>query len=162
MATSLALDSLPGARPGAELSAVVIADDAVTGRRLVAALRGDAIRVVTAAQPEEAPAVCDRHAPDAVVFAADLSRASQMTALRGLRRAVGACGIVVVVPASQRVGTREALNNGADGFLLDTDVEPALAIIVRAVAAGHVSVPRQRRRSLVTPAFSHRERQVLA
>lgn len=162
MATSLALDSLPGERAGAVLTAVVVADDALSGRRLVTALRADGMRVVTAARPEDVSAVSEPLTPDAVVFAADLSCAIQMTALRGLRRSTGRCGIVVVVPASLRIGSREALNNGADGFLLDSDVERTLAIIVRAVAAGHVSVPRHLRRSLVTPAFSYRERQVLA
>jgi DNA-binding NarL/FixJ family response regulator len=51
---------------------------------------------------------------------------------------------------------------GADGFLAEDELEPALATVVRSVALGHVSVPRSLRRCLVRPAFSHREREVLA
>ena len=54
------------------------------------------------------------------------------------------------------------MNIGADGFLAEDQLEPALAAVVRTVALGHVCVPRELRRSLVRPAFSHREREVLA
>jgi DNA-binding NarL/FixJ family response regulator len=91
-----------------------------------------------------------------------VSRVASTSALRRLRRAIGDAGIVVVARGTQRASVREILNIGADGFLLEEDLEHSLVAVVRAIAVGHVSVPRDVRRCLVRPAFSHREREVLA
>jgi DNA-binding NarL/FixJ family response regulator len=62
---------------------------------------------------------------------------------------------------SSRTRVSEAVNTGADGLVPEDDLDRSLAVVVRAVAAGHVAVPRSLRRSVARPAFSHRERQVL-
>jgi two-component system, NarL family, nitrate/nitrite response regulator NarP len=100
--------------------------------------------------------------PDVLVLICDLSRASEMTRLRTMRREVRNAGIVLIAAGNPRTGAREALNNGADGFLRERDVEGALPTVVRAVALGHLAVPRDLRRCVARPAFSHRERQVLS
>ncbi len=111
---------------------------------------------------EKVPSVYRELGPDVLVLVSDSAHRGQLTALRALRHVVSEAGIVLVSSVGQRVGVREALNSGVDGFLLDSEVEVALAAVVRAVAAGHVSVPRNLRRGIVTPALSHREKQVLA
>jgi DNA-binding NarL/FixJ family response regulator len=164
MATSLAVNPPLSSHPvKAEVSAAIIADDEVTLRRATAALRAASVNVLAAGR------LCDEqveHAeslrPDTVILACDLGRPAQMTSLRRLRKTLANAGIVVVAAANPRVAAREAVNNGADGFIFEADLESTLAIVVQAVAAGHVSIPRRMRRSVVRPAFSHREKQVLA
>jgi DNA-binding NarL/FixJ family response regulator len=161
MATSLAIDPLPGAT--AQVSAAVIAVDQVAARRATMALHDDDLPVLSHVRDtENVPAMYRQLSPDVLVLVTDGGRRDQAAALRALRRAVSEAGIVLVSSGGQRVGIRETLNSGADGFLLDSEVEVALAAVVRAVAAGHVSVPRHLRRGIVTPALSHREKQVLA
>ena len=129
----------------------VVADDAVLGRRVTRALDDAGL-----------PALGAEMGADVFVLACDVSQVASTTALRRLRRTVGEAGIVVVARGTERASVREILNMGADGFLVDEQVEHALAAVVRAIAVGHVSVPRQLRRCIVRPAFSHREREVLA
>lgn len=129
----------------------VVADDAVLGRRVTRALDAAGL-----------PALGAEMGADVFVLACDVSQVASTSALRRLRRTVGEAGIVVVARGTQRASVRELLNMGADGFLVDEQVEHALAAVVRAIAVGHVSVPRQLRRCIVRPAFSHREREVLA
>jgi DNA-binding NarL/FixJ family response regulator len=68
----------------------------------------------------------------------------------------------VLARGAARCSVGEILNMGADGFVPEEELESTLAAVVRTVALGHVSVPRTLRRSVVRPAFSHREREVLA
>jgi DNA-binding NarL/FixJ family response regulator len=151
MTPTLALHAVPATAADAALVVTVVADDAVTARRVTRALEGAGMLVV------------DLHHPsDVVVLSCDLSRIESTSALRRLRRQLGETGIVVVARGVQRAGVREILNMGADGFLLEDDLETTLAAVARAVAVGHVSVPRRLRRCVVRPAFSHREREVLA
>jgi DNA-binding NarL/FixJ family response regulator len=127
------------------------ADDAVTARRVTRALEAGGLHAGPAGRPA-----------DVIVLACDISRIENTSALRRLRRDAGEQGIVVVARGTTRGSVRELLNMGADGFLAEDELEPALATVVRSVALGHVSVPRSLRRCLVRPAFSHREREVLA
>jgi DNA-binding NarL/FixJ family response regulator len=48
-----------------------------------------------------------------------------------------------------------------DALVLDDDVERCLALCVRNVCAGQISLPRSLRRTLATPVLSAREKQVL-
>jgi DNA-binding NarL/FixJ family response regulator len=97
-----------------------------------------------------------------VVLCCDLASPAHMTALRHLRKGLRDGGIVVVSLGSARARVSEALNVGADGLVPEQEIERSLAVVVRAVSIGHVSVPRRLRRCVARPAFSHRERQVLA
>jgi DNA-binding NarL/FixJ family response regulator len=85
-----------------------------------------------------------------------------MSLLRHLRKELRDTGVVVVSLGSSRARATEAVNTGADGLVPESDVERSLAAVARAVAAGHIAVPRTLRRCVARPAFSHRERQVLA
>lgn len=161
MSPSPALHAVPGGRAAAALSVTVVADEAITARRVAGVLEREGVASVRFGQrPDEPQARGDL--PEVLVFACDISRIENTSALRRLRRETGGTGIVVVARGSQRGSVREILNMGADGFLLEEQLDSALGAVVRTVALGHVSVPRKLRRSVVRPAFSHREREVLA
>jgi DNA-binding NarL/FixJ family response regulator len=151
MSVSPALRAVPNRHPAGAPRVSVVADDAVLGRQVTRALETAGL-----------PALGAEMDADVFVLACDVSQVASTSALRRLRGAVGEAGIVVVARGTQRASVRELLNMGADGFLLEEDLERALVAVVRAVAAGHVSLPRELRRCLVRPAFSHREREVLA
>ncbi len=101
-------------------------------------------------------------APDVIVLGCDIARADAVVDLRRARRAAPAGRIVVVSPLAHHVGARRALNAGADGFVADGQLEAALVATVRAVHAGQVCAPRDLRRLVVKPSFSHREKEILA
>jgi DNA-binding NarL/FixJ family response regulator len=151
MTTTLAPKSFPAGRAEASPSVMVIADDAVAARRVMRALQSGGLDVVERGR-----------CADVVVLACDVSRVENTSTLRRLRRDVRQGGIVVVARGSAHGNVRELLNVGADGFLTEDELEPALAAVVRAVAIGYVAVPRALRRCVARPAFSHREREVLA
>jgi DNA-binding NarL/FixJ family response regulator len=157
-----------GVRAGAAatgLRASVIARDPETSRCLVAALIAGGVEVPECARDQDIATLLGAHAPsltDVTVVACDLSRASDMTALRRFRRAHTRARTTVVTPAGHDVGVREALVSGADGVLFADEIDTTLVAVARAVAAGYVCVPRHLRRCAVRPAFSYRERQVLA
>jgi DNA-binding NarL/FixJ family response regulator len=161
MTTSLAIDAASGPRLDASLSVTVVADDAITTRRVAAALAAGGIGVRDS-WPLHQDLIAGAPASDVVVLACDSTRPANVSALRRLRSEVGGAGIVVVATGSRSPSARQALNTGADAFVLEAELEPALAPVVRAVAAGQISVPRAMRRCVVRPALSHRERQVLA
>lgn len=144
-------------------SVVVVAEDIRTSRRLGQALKAVGIGVVAAEpSPERALSTARRNASEVIVLCCDLARPGSMTRLRRLRKDAHGPRIVLVAMASQLSHAREALSAGADALVVESDVEAALGPVVETVAAGQVSVPRELRRHIVRPAFSHRERQVLA
>jgi DNA-binding NarL/FixJ family response regulator len=133
------------------LRVALLADDAMTARRVTRALELDGIAVRE-----------DGQHPEVVVLACDISTTASTSTLRRLRRELRETGIVVVATGRRKASVRETVNIGADGFLVESEVETTLAAVVRTVALGYVSVPRTLRRCIVRPAFSHREREVLA
>jgi DNA-binding NarL/FixJ family response regulator len=155
---------LAEAQTAPALSVVVGGDGSAVAARVLAALRVDGIVGEAApARVADVVARARRLHCDAVILCCDLSLLSDMTILRHVRKELPEAGIVVVAVGSRgRTGTTEAFNVGADGLLLESELEQSLTHVVRSVAAGYLSVPRGLRRVVVRPAFSHRERQVLA
>lgn len=82
--------------------------------------------------------------------------ASQLGKLRGPRT----WRAVVIVPDAESAG--RALDQGADGVILESDAPFSLDATVRAVAAGQIVVPRELHERRARPALSARERQVLS
>ena len=101
--------------------------------------------------------------PDAVVLVADVRLLETLAALRRVRRELPAARVVVVGADEDPTGrqARQALNAGADAFLSRACVDGSLAVAVHAVLAGLVCAPREVRRLLAKPTFSHREKEVL-
>jgi DNA-binding NarL/FixJ family response regulator len=96
------------------------------------------------------------------VFVGNIDSAGGMAALRRLRRELGKTSIIVVSPPATGTGVRRALDAGADAIVFEPEIEATLAVTALAVASGQSVVPRKLRASVERPAFSHRERQVLA
>jgi DNA-binding NarL/FixJ family response regulator len=144
------------------VAVIASADDELTLRRMAAALVAAGLgRPLLATSLEEASVAAgsDRAV---VAFACDLSDPARLASLRRLRKLVRKAGIVVVCPATPARGVRRALDAGADGVVFESELEGSLAPSMVAVGAGQAAVPRRAHGGLHKPAFSHRERQVLA
>jgi DNA-binding NarL/FixJ family response regulator len=102
--------------------------------------------------------------PDALVLVADPRRAEVMAALRLVRNRASATRIVVVAPDADPTSqqARQAINAGADAFVSRETAPRSLAAAVHAVIAGLVCAPRDARRLIAKPTFSHREKEVLS
>jgi DNA-binding NarL/FixJ family response regulator len=87
------------------------------------------------------------------------------SALQAMREALFASlrtvHVVVVLSAGMQHRARHVLDAGVDGVVLEPELEATLALVVRSVCSGHLSVPRSLRYSVELPSFSHRERQIL-
>jgi DNA-binding NarL/FixJ family response regulator len=100
--------------------------------------------------------------PDVVILIADFSAPSGLATLRRIRReAPGVPVVVVARDDATAIAARQALNGGAEAFVRAREVEDSLAPAVDAVMAGFVCAPREVRRLVAKPTFSHREKQVL-
>lgn len=97
-----------------------------------------------------------------VILVCDVDRPHEMATLRRLRRELRGPAIVAVSPSATATGVRRALDAGADAVVFESELELTLAVAVSAVESGQSVVPRNMRASVERPAFSHRERQVLA
>lgn len=69
---------------------------------------------------------------------------------------------LIVVASLTTTGVHKALDAGAAGLVLDSEIESSLAPTIRAVDAGQIVVPGRFRRHAVRPALSHREKQTLS
>jgi DNA-binding NarL/FixJ family response regulator len=94
----------------------------------------------------------------AVLSAGLTERDRQLRRLRGL---LPDGVVVLVVPGAARRGIRRALEAGANGVVLDTDLEHALVPTVQAVLAGQLAVPVPARDQVERVAFTARERQAM-
>ena len=99
---------------------------------------------------------------DAVICHCEHSLASVPETVAHVRKRLPAARVVAVSRYSTGPDLRRALAAGLDAFVLDSQVPVALAAAVRAACAGQLSIPRETRPPLYTPALSHGERQVLA
>lgn len=159
----LAYEDLQASTAARPLDVALVAYDVVTSRRITTALAAEGIQLVAVVDdPEDLHDSALDARPDVLVLACDPADASHLTWLRRLRKDLRDTAVVMVACGPRQTSAREALNTGADGFVLETELEVAIAPVVRTVAAGQISVPRELRRCVVRPAFSHRERQVLA
>ena len=69
---------------------------------------------------------------------------------------------VVVVGPLTRNGVHHAIQSGAAGFVVESQLEAALAVAVQAVRRGMIVVPCTARRAALRAALTHRERVTLA
>jgi DNA-binding NarL/FixJ family response regulator len=145
----------------AGLSVSVCARHQLTQRRLTTALAAGGLTVDHAVSAPEHLAANSTGAREVVVVAVGRSATRRTSVIRRLRRDLPAARVVVVCPPGSEQGVRRALEAGADGFVLESDVETALTPTVLAVGAGQVSVPRDRRQAIGRPSLSHREKQIL-
>jgi DNA-binding NarL/FixJ family response regulator len=140
----------------------VLSNTPAVSQRIAAAFGEGGLTVVhSISSPEE----IDEAAVDPstiFVFVCDVDEASGMAALRRLRREQAKPAIIVISPPATGTSVRRALDAGADAIVFEPEIETTLAVTALAVASGQSVVPRKLRASIERPAFSHRERQVLA
>jgi DNA-binding NarL/FixJ family response regulator len=140
----------------------VLSGSATTSQRIVDAFGERGLPIVHLLSSSEE---VDDNAVDAstiFVFVCNVDEASEMAALRRLRRERSKPAIIVISPPATGTGVRRALDAGADAIVFEPEIETTLAVTALAVASGQSVVPRKLRASVERPAFSHRERQVLA
>jgi DNA-binding NarL/FixJ family response regulator len=141
-------------------SLIVIAERAQLRRDLADVMAAAGTRPEAIARPE-ALAEYDAGATTIVIFACDVDRPTEMTALRRLRRDHRTPAIVVVSPQATATAVRRTLDAGADALVFEPEIAAALVASVRAVESGQSVVPRNLRAGVERPNLSHRERQVL-
>lgn len=150
-----------GPRP-AILAVAVVADDPRLADRVSAALRRDG----TAADVEfggHGRLVVERLArlPDVVVLAGVALRGAAAEVHR-IRRRLPDAHVVLIVDEHTPGGVGHLLDTGVAGVVIEEAMGRTLALVVRSVCEGHVSVPRSMRHGVDLPALSFRERQILA
>jgi DNA-binding NarL/FixJ family response regulator len=154
--------SMPSLRPIATTIAVaVVADDAGLVARVRVALQREAL---TASVEHGGRVRLDMDAlerrPDVVLLAAaDLDRG--IAESHAVRRRLRGVRVVLVVPPGVAGHARQALGAGIDGIVLEPQIESTLALAVRSVLAGHLTVPQAMRHGLEPPALSDREREIV-
>ena len=140
----------------------VVAADPERRARLAAMLADRALRVRESDAADELLASLGGDTPAAAVIALESTERTRIGVVRTLRqRLVGTAIIVVATPAREH-DVRLIIGAGADGVVLDADAHHTLGPALAAVLAGQVCLPAQSRRHAERPAFSHREKEVLA
>jgi DNA-binding NarL/FixJ family response regulator len=143
----------------APVSVAIVSEDEVRLRRVVAALRGLPAGL-RATSVEELVAAAERDgAPDVVTLVSGADPAATHAAVKALHEQLPGCRIVTILQDAK--GVRRMLKAGADGVVLEQDLETALAVTVEAVNAGQIAVARELRPHVEREALSFRERQIL-
>jgi DNA-binding NarL/FixJ family response regulator len=146
--------------PQLSVAAVVEAD--VPRKRVAGTLERGGLRVALQVSASEELAALDGDAVDAVVLACDRLAPDHVAEVRAVRERLPGARIVLVVASTTRSGIREILAEGVDGLVLEGKLEEALALAVRSVCSGQVTLPSEVREHVTRPALSPREKQILA
>lgn len=144
---------LAGERVLPRLSVTVHCQDEITRRRLSAILEREGLAV-----PARTGA---RRSVDAHVLVWERLGGEEAAFIRTQRQELPEGRIVVVAGEASRRALRDALDEGADGLVMERDAEALLALAVRAVCAGSLVLPADLREHVSRPALSAREKQVL-
>jgi DNA-binding NarL/FixJ family response regulator len=145
-----------------ELAVALLAGPALRRRMAGALVREGAVLPVHAATVDELAATCAVRRTHVAVVAWDDCAPDPPGVVRRVAMLLPQTRIVVVVRTPERAVQRAALAAGADGIVLAHQLALTLGVVVRAVALGQASVPRDLRADLSAPALSFRERQMLA
>ena len=151
----------PSGRQGPLAVVVAVAEDRPGVSQIIEVLEreGQATAVVVAV--DDAWVRRSPTPPDAVVLAGDPDHPRTAERLAGLRHRLPGIPTVIVARTPSSATVAVALDLGANGVVLEGDLERTLWVAVSAAYAGHVSVPATFRRTLVRPSFSYRERQTV-
>jgi DNA-binding NarL/FixJ family response regulator len=127
--------------------------------RVVGRLELDGASVVAAVPTVDALAeACGARTPHVTVVASgdDAERV-----VRGVLQRMPRTRVVAIVSSRRSTAIRAALRAGADGVMAPDGIELRLSAVVRVVALGHATVPRERRIDLRRHGLSQRERDVV-
>jgi DNA-binding NarL/FixJ family response regulator len=148
----------PPRRSAALISVAVIGDDHQLLWRVRSALQREG---VAGAIEDGGATRADRleSRPDVVVIGSRDPRVCIAEARQARRTRAGA-HVIVVLESGAGCNVRGLLEAGVDGVVLEPDLEETVGLVVRAVCAGHVSLPRSMRHAIDPPEFSDREREI--
>jgi DNA-binding NarL/FixJ family response regulator len=139
----------------------LVAADVEARHRIASALRAGGLDV--ALEARDAAGLIDRpksaHLSAVVVAPREGSAAS--VEIRALRQRLRSVPVVAMISSTDEGQCRRAISAGADGAVLDRDLDEALATTVAAAAAGQVSFPQALQGTPEPPALTPREKQVL-
>jgi two-component system NarL family response regulator len=149
--------------PVRDCPAVVIIGGTDVAIRAATALEAEGVDVTGDGQDiGEAASRLGGSTTDVVVVALGDSRAKSREELQALRRQLPDTRIVAVAATPTTEDVRDALGDGADGVVLEDEVELCLALTIKAVCRGQIVVPASLKQSFLKPSLSVREKQVLA
>jgi DNA-binding NarL/FixJ family response regulator len=140
----------------------VLAEDAALASRVVQALERDGLIVTLEAVGRELSRLeASEGGPTMlVVEARGDQRDIERTVEWAEDRLAGAL-VLVVLPSAARFDVGPLLSLGADGVVLERDLDTLLGPVARAATAGQISLPAELWHPTQRPALSHRERQIL-
>ncbi|MEA2248257.1 MAG: hypothetical protein QOH46_2786 [Solirubrobacteraceae bacterium] len=152
--------AVPLRRSAATLSVAVVGDDHRLVPRVSSALRREGI----AGGIEDGGAThlrSDRleRRPDVVLVGVGDPRSCVAEAAR-IRRRLAGVHVIVILESGASCNVRRLLEAGVDGVVLEPDLDETIGFAIRAVCAGHVSLPRSMRHGVDPPVFSQREREI--
>jgi two-component system, NarL family, response regulator DesR len=154
------LGAVPRAGPPAAV--LVMASEAAWEGRVAALLRRDGLdAVVASARSLGAVPEALGGPPDVALLTHPSDHPDPLATIRRIRRRLPEAATVVVERALNASALRELVGAGADGIVLETDLDTKLPLVVRAVCAGQLCVPRKIRQVIEPRALSHREKQIL-
>jgi DNA-binding NarL/FixJ family response regulator len=131
---------------------VIVADDHHLVRQGIRALleKEDGIEVVgEAADGQEAVELVERLAPDVLVMDVAMPRMSGNQAVGRVRALGAATQVVILSMYSDETLVRQALRNGARGYLLKRSVREELLLAIRAASRGEIYLSPAISRSIV-------------
>ena len=144
------------------LSVGMVVREETVAARLRTALAVDGLEpMVEAVAVEQLVAEVTGNRPLVIVFGGERSTSQRAADIQLARERLDGVQAVVVSATPGGRGVRKALRAGARGFVFESEVEAALAVTVRAVCAGQVSIPSQLVHHTTKPALSPREKQIL-
>jgi DNA-binding NarL/FixJ family response regulator len=142
-------DARPSPAPGT-LHVALVAEQPLR-RHLVRLLGLDPTLIIEeAADPAALAATSEHGAPHVAILSAGPSKQEMADALRLLRAALPRTRWIVVLPRAGTTDVRAALRAGADGVVLERQAALTLTLVVRSVALGQASIPRDQRRDFPT------------
>jgi DNA-binding NarL/FixJ family response regulator len=131
---------------------VIVADDHHLVRQGIRALldKADGIEVVgEAADGQEAVELVEQLVPDVLVMDMAMPRLSGNQAIGRVRALGGATQVVILSMYSDETLVRQALRNGAKGYLLKRSVTEELLLAIRAASGGEIYLSPTVSRSIV-------------
>jgi DNA-binding NarL/FixJ family response regulator len=127
--------------------------------RVTSRLELDGATVIAAVATVDALAeACGARTPHVTVV---VSGDDAEDVVRGVLQRMPRTRVVAIVSSRRSTAIRAALRAGADGVMQEDGLELRLAAVVRLVALGHATVPRERRLDLRRHGLSQRERDVV-
>jgi DNA-binding NarL/FixJ family response regulator len=158
----LPLDGGAAAAQPVGMRLVVVSDDEMLARRAQAILERDGLFVRIEAAGRDV--VCLRpleRRPTLVIVRRAAAAAELAELVTWARLEIRTAPVLVVLSEVRSEDVGGLLSLGADGLLLERDLDASLAPVARALASGQVSVPAALRHVVHPPALTFREREVL-